>query len=851
MNRTDILNILAKKINAQTYLEIGVDNGISFNNIKIPHKIGVDPNKSSPATYHLTSDEYFSSYNDQFDIIFIDGLHHCDQVERDIKNALERLNNGGYIVCHDCNPPTEEHQIVPYQGGAWNGDVWKAIVNLRRQRSDLEIFTVDTDFGCSIIHKGSTQILDSNEELTYANLDKNRKIWLNLITEQEFYDRFQESTLDNLLLQYIDSPTDPDINWKLALYYHDIGQTASAVSYYIRGAERSTDLLFQYECLIRASMCFASQGTRGLSVRGLLQRAISVLPERPEAYYLLSRYYEKENAADSWFNSYMIASIGHGLSSKDHVPLKTEIDYPGSYGCLFQKAISSWWCGLCGESRQLLKDLISNHPLSPEFRKSVIFNLKKLNENFSKEIAFFNKSKHNNLIYKFPGSELIDRNFSESYQDLFVLSMLNGKTNGTYLEIGAGNTFHGNNTALLETKFNWTGISLDIDEQFVKAFSAERKNPCVLKDATLVDYEKFLTGQGFSKDIDYLQLDCDPPDITYKVLLSIPFETRRFAVITYEHDYYCDESQSYREKARKYLSSYGYQLVAGNIAPDNWRNYEDWWVHPELIDNKILKKFLQDNDNTKRAEDYMLGKIAIKKTFDWGIFTKNNWSFVSLKKEFEENNYEKFFNVEENDIVVDIGASVGPFTSNILKLKPKKVFCLEPHPELYKTLKTNFESDVNVICLEQGIASINGTNTFTGLYNDDLDPSYIGDKLWSKQSECDSITFRSFIDKHNITQIDFLKTDCEGGEYEIFTDENMDWIKNNVKKIVGEWHFHNDDLKNKFKKFRDTYLKSFTNYHVFFVDYNSNFYDVKDNIWSDDFITQYGWLNIYIDNRNS
>ena len=73
--------------------------------------------------------------------------------------------------------------------------------------------------------------------------------------------------------------------------------------------------------------------------------------------------------------------------------------------------------------------------------------------------------------------EKVERNFSESYQDMFILSMLNGKRNGTYLEIGAGNSFYGNNTALLETQFDWTGVSLDIEESFVEGFTKDRKNP--------------------------------------------------------------------------------------------------------------------------------------------------------------------------------------------------------------------------------------------------------------------------------------------------------------------------------------------------------------------------------------
>lgn len=418
------------------------------------------------------------------------------------------------------------------------------------------------------------------------------------------------TNLENLIKNFINDPDDSENNFLLALHYDSIGQTASAVSYYIRTAERAETDLLKYECLIKAARCFEKQGTRAFSVKGLLQHAVALLPTRPEAYYFLSRLHEIEQKEGDWFICYMLSSTALGVCDFNLTALRTDIGYPGKYGLLFEKAVSSWWCGLCEESRILFKDLLINYELDNTHRTAVISNLKFFNEFNTKKLTLFSKEKYNDLIIKFPGSEKIEKNFAESYQDMFVLSMLNGKQNGTYLEIGAANPFYGNNTALLEQNFNWTGVSLDIDQQFVDAFTKERRNTCLLKDATLINYEKFLNGLDFPTDIDYLQLDCDPPDVTYKILLSMPFEKYRFAVITYEHDYYCDESKSFREKSRKYLRSFGYVMVAGDIAPDEWRNYEDWWVHPDLIDPKILKKMLIDDEKTKKAEEYLLGKIT-------------------------------------------------------------------------------------------------------------------------------------------------------------------------------------------------------------------------------------------------
>jgi hypothetical protein len=206
MNRTDVINIYAKKIDAQSYLEIGVriakDN---FDNIKVPVKVGVDPGTEGffEGTHKMTSDEYFSINTDTFDLIFIDGLHEREQVSRDIENSLNILNENGVIICHDMNPKMKEHQLLNNntvrqkyvkeqkelgneEYGFWTGDCWKSFVHLRSYRSDLEMFVIDTDFGVGVIKKGSQTTIKIPQELTYEYLESNRKTCLNLKSVGDF-----------------------------------------------------------------------------------------------------------------------------------------------------------------------------------------------------------------------------------------------------------------------------------------------------------------------------------------------------------------------------------------------------------------------------------------------------------------------------------------------------------------------------------------------------------------------------------------------------------------------------------------------------------------------------------------
>jgi hypothetical protein len=193
MTRTDIINRLINKNNYKSFLEIGVCDGINQRNVDAEHKVGVDPDpmiSGEPVTSHImTSDDFFKDNKETFDIVFVDGLHHWETVYRDIKNSLDCLNDGGAIVCHDMSPIEEVHQRVPRETRIWNGDCWKAWVKLRSELNN-EMFVVDTDWGCGVILKGSQDKLKVTEELTFDNLVKNRKEWLNLISIDDFVDKF-------------------------------------------------------------------------------------------------------------------------------------------------------------------------------------------------------------------------------------------------------------------------------------------------------------------------------------------------------------------------------------------------------------------------------------------------------------------------------------------------------------------------------------------------------------------------------------------------------------------------------------------------------------------------------------
>lgn len=219
LNRTKVIQKIINVKKAETYLEIGVYTGACFLRLRAPYKIGVDPKfviswdrrikyfiknpwNINNHYYEMTSDKFFKNENNllrerPIDVAFIDGLHTYKQSLRDVLNILRFLKDDGVIIMHDCSPPDEASAYpashvdeardlkLPGWTGSWCGDVWKAIVYLRSQHNELNVFVLDCDFGLGIVRKGKAEnSLSFSPEaiagLSYTDLEKNRRELINL-----------------------------------------------------------------------------------------------------------------------------------------------------------------------------------------------------------------------------------------------------------------------------------------------------------------------------------------------------------------------------------------------------------------------------------------------------------------------------------------------------------------------------------------------------------------------------------------------------------------------------------------------------------------------------------------------
>tara|TARA_R110000868_G_scaffold386689_1_gene655050 strand:- start:263 stop:3136 length:2874 start_codon:yes stop_codon:yes gene_type:complete len=187
----------------------------------------------------------------------------------------------------------------------------------------------------------------------------------------------EKSEIEKLLTDYSLDTENAIHNFNLGIWYENQGHTAPALSYYLRCAERSEDEDLAYEALIRGSYCYTKQGERDGSTRSLLWQAQAFRPDRPEAYFLLARYAEKR---EWWQDCYLNAHLALLHCNFDCPPLRTDVEYPGKYGLLFEKAISGWWWGKTEESRNLFYDILNNYSLNNEYYEIICNNIKKIDE---------------------------------------------------------------------------------------------------------------------------------------------------------------------------------------------------------------------------------------------------------------------------------------------------------------------------------------------------------------------------------------------------------------------------------------------------------------------------------------
>ena len=191
---------------------------------------------------------------------------------------------------------------------------------------------------------------------------------------------------------------------------------------------------------------------------------------------------------------------------------------------------------------------------------------------------------------------------SQVGQDKFVVKILKEKKDGYFLEIGSHEPVYINNTYVLEKQYNWKGIIIEYES---KSYKTHRENSIhIINDASQVDYKNLLETNNFPLEIDYLQIDLEVNNgstlDTLGKLNNEIFDKYKFATITFKHNLYCDirrnTSYNTRKVSREIFRKRGYKCVFEDVDNQGINPFEDWYVHPDLVDMDYIK-YLQLKNN--------------------------------------------------------------------------------------------------------------------------------------------------------------------------------------------------------------------------------------------------------------
>jgi FkbM family methyltransferase len=167
--------------------------------------------------------------------------------------------------------------------------------------------------------------------------------------------------------------------------------------------------------------------------------------------------------------------------------------------------------------------------------------------------------------------------------------------------------------------------------------------------------------------------------------------------------------------------------------------------------------------------------------------------------------------IPKNPVIVDIGANVGFFDILMLsKLPAAAIYAYEPLAANVDTLKkiidTNPSIQQSISLYQYAVTGLPKEALY--LYMENTEDSQVVASVFSdfnanntKKISVPCITLTDIINQHKLENIDILKIDCEGSEYDIIYNTDPDLIRK-AKIIALEVHDVDAD-KNNFPAMKD------------------------------------------------
>ena len=174
-------------------------------------------------------------------------------------------------------------------------------------------------------------------------------------------------------------------------------------------------------------------------------------------------------------------------------------------------------------------------------------------------------------------------------------------------------------------------------------------------------------------------------------------------------------------------------------------------------------------------------------------YRKNKQWLRILKEVFVLREYADCFPFYQNSTIVDIGAHGGYFSFFAsLNAQPETtIISYEPNSDNFQLFLENLLS-VEFKNIKPLNLAVGGHNAMVDLFKaEGFNSSVLTQNLGASESKAfektQMITLEQVLEQNNLSQIDFLKIDCEGAEYQLLENTPAD-VFNNLRTIAMEFH---------------------------------------------------------------